>query len=141
MTANQSVPSLPRLPSPSKLTPKPDDNVNTGAKVLMMNLHNAGGNVLRAFGGYNGWFTAGRKDLNNGHGLTEAYPCSPEGKKNGDPQNLNYLQQMLNGWLLGKDVYGKDNWIGTYRMFFYLLRRRQWRRRGGGQGEYMGSGS
>ncbi|OBT85094.1 hypothetical protein VE02_06476 [Pseudogymnoascus sp. 03VT05] len=89
------------------------DNVDAGANYLRGQLDDAGGNAVSAFGKYNGWFTAGL-GLNGNRGLTTDYPCSPEGKANGWPQNLDYLQQVLNGWLLGLDVYGDDNWIGTY---------------------------
>lgn len=89
------------------------DNVNAGANYLRGRLDDAGGNAVSAFGKYNGWFTAG-SGLNGNRGLTVDYPCSAEGKSNGEPQNLDYLQQVLNGWLLGLDVYGSDNWIGTY---------------------------
>ncbi|KAI5799907.1 transglycosylase SLT domain protein [Geopyxis carbonaria] len=90
------------------------DNVNAGAKVLTDNLNAAGGNVVQALGQYNGWFLAG-SGLNGNKGLTADYPCSDEGKSNGDPQNLDYVHQMLNGWFQGKDVYGADSWIGTYQ--------------------------
>lgn len=91
-----------------------EDNVNAGANYFVTHLDNFGGNVVQAFGSYNGWFTA-NSSLNNNKGLTENYPCSPEGQAHGVPQNLDYLHQMLNGWLMGLDVYGADNWIGTYK--------------------------
>ena len=89
------------------------DNVDAGANYLVSKLEEYGGNAAAAFGSYNGWFQAGQ-GLNDNQGLTEDYPCSEEGQSNGLPQNLNYLQQVMNGWLLGMDVYGEDNWIGTY---------------------------
>ncbi|GLI74772.1 hypothetical protein PoHVEF18_003020 [Penicillium ochrochloron] len=90
------------------------DNVDAGTNYLKSQLDAAGGNAIQAFGAYNGWFTAG-SGLNGNRGLTVDYPCSEEGKANGVPQNLDYLQQVLNGWLMGLDVYGDDSWIGTYR--------------------------
>jgi hypothetical protein len=90
------------------------DNVNAGASVLMDNLSSAGGNIILAMGWYNGWFTAG-SGLNGNRGITKDYPCSDEGKSHGDPQNLDYVMQVLNGWFLGMDVYGSDSWIGEYR--------------------------
>ncbi|KFZ14424.1 hypothetical protein V501_03242 [Pseudogymnoascus sp. VKM F-4519 (FW-2642)] len=72
------------------------DNVDAGANYLRGQLDAAGGNAVSAFGKYNGWFTAGL-GLNGNRGLTTDYPCSPEGKANGMPQNLDYLQQVLNG--------------------------------------------
>jgi hypothetical protein len=89
------------------------DNVNAGSNYLRSQLEQYGGNAIAAFGSYNGWFQAG-SGLNGDKGLTEDYPCSEEGQSNGLPQNLNYLHQVMNGWLLGMDVYGDDNWIGTY---------------------------
>lgn len=89
------------------------DNVDAGTHYLKSQLDSAGGNAIEAFGSYNGWFTA-NSGLNNNQGLTEEYPCSSEGQSNGVPQNLDYLHQVLNGWLMGLDVYGDDSWIGTY---------------------------
>lgn len=89
------------------------DNVDAGAKFLVDQIDANGGNAVQAFGSYNGWFVAG-SGLNGDKGLTKDYPCSDEGKSNGVPQNLDYLHQVLNGWLLGLDVYGDDNWVGTY---------------------------
>lgn len=83
------------------------DNVNAGTNYFVTQLDNSGGNVLQAFGSYNGWFTA-NSGLNNNKGLTADYPCSSEGQANGVPQNLDYLHQVLNGWLMGLDVYGAD---------------------------------
>lgn len=90
------------------------DNVDAGTKYFKTQLDSANGNALVAFGSYNGWFTAD-SGLNGGKGLTEDYPCSAEGQSNGEPQNLDYLHQVLNGWFMGLDVYGDDSWIGTYR--------------------------
>ncbi len=89
------------------------DNVNAGTSYLSSQLDAAGGNAIQAFGAYNGWFTAG-SGLNGNRGLTQNYPCSAEGQSNGVPQNLDYLHQVLNGWLMGLDVYGDDSWIGVY---------------------------
>lgn len=90
------------------------DNVNAGTSYFVTQLDNSGGNVLEAFGSYKGWFTA-NSGLNDNKGLTEDYPCSLEGQANGVPPNLDYLHRVLNGWLMGLDVYGADNWIGTYK--------------------------
>ncbi|KAJ6001562.1 hypothetical protein N7499_002535 [Penicillium canescens] len=90
------------------------DNVDAGTHYLASQLDASGGNAIKAFGSYNGWFTKG-SGLNGNKGLTQDYPCSAEGKSNGVPQNLDYLHQVMNGWLMGLDVYGADNWIGTYK--------------------------
>ncbi|CAL5866672.1 uncharacterized protein PFLUO_LOCUS882 [Penicillium psychrofluorescens] len=97
-----------------KCTNSTQDNVDAGTKYLRSQIDAAGGNAIQAFGSYNGWFTAG-SGLNGNKGLTQDYPCSSEGQANGEPQNLDYLHQVLNGWLMGLDVYGSDNWIGTYK--------------------------
>jgi hypothetical protein len=90
------------------------DNVNAGANYLQTQLQASGNNAIAAIGSYNGWFEAG-SGLNNNKGLTEDYPCSSEGQSNGEPQNLDYLQQTLNGWFTGQNPYGDQNWIGTYK--------------------------
>ncbi|KAH8696114.1 transglycosylase SLT domain protein [Talaromyces proteolyticus] len=90
------------------------DNVDAGTNYLVSQINSSNGNAVQAFGSYNGWFTAGN-GLNNNKGLTADYPCSSEGQSNGEPQNLDYIQQIFNGWMLGLDVYGDDSWIGTYK--------------------------
>ncbi|KAH0559315.1 hypothetical protein GP486_004170 [Trichoglossum hirsutum] len=89
-------------------------NVDAGAKYLRTQLDASKNNIIKAFGLYNGWFTATESyGKNGGRGLTEDYPCHG-GVGNGGPQNLDYLQQMLNGWLLGRDPQGVDSFIGSY---------------------------
>ncbi|KAJ5770902.1 uncharacterized protein N7511_002953 [Penicillium nucicola] len=90
------------------------DNVDAGTNYLSSQLDAAGGNAIKAFGSYNGWFTSG-SGLNGNKGLTRDYPCSEEGRANGEPQNLDYLHQVMNGWLMGLDAYGDDSWIGIYK--------------------------
>lgn len=90
------------------------DNVDAGTNYLMGQINSSNGNAIEAFGSYNGWFTAG-SGLNKNMGLTASYPCSVEGQSNGEPQNLDYLQQIFNGWMMGLDVYGDDSWIGQYQ--------------------------
>ena len=90
------------------------DNVNAGANYLANQLSASGGNAVVAFGSYNGWFQSG-SGLNGNKGLTQDYPCSSEGQGNGEPQNLDYLMEIFNGWMLGLDVYGDDSWIGEYQ--------------------------
>ncbi len=81
------------------------DNVNAGANYLRQQLDATGGNAIEAIGAYNGWF----------RDMTKGYPCSAKGKTNGLPQNLDYLQETLNGWFTGQDPYGGQYWIGTYK--------------------------
>jgi hypothetical protein len=90
------------------------DNVDAGANYLRQQLDASNNNAIAAIGSYNGWFTAG-SGLNGNKGLTQSYPCSAEGQSNGEPQNLNYLQQTLNGWFTGQNPYGDQSWIGTYK--------------------------
>ncbi|KAH0548349.1 hypothetical protein GP486_007975 [Trichoglossum hirsutum] len=91
-------------------------NVEAGAVYLRKQLQASGYNAIKALASYNGWFTAAESNgMNGGRGLTESYPCSPEGHHNGDPQNLDYLHQTLNGWFLGLDPQGQDSWIGEYQ--------------------------
>ncbi|OAA72556.1 extracellular soluble lytic transglycosylase [Cordyceps fumosorosea ARSEF 2679] len=90
------------------------DNVDCGAHVLRAGLDANGGNAIKAIGAYNGWFTAG-SGRNGNKGITEKYPCSAEGKRNGLPQNLDYIHETLNGWFQGYDMYGKDSGLhGKY---------------------------
>lgn len=89
------------------------DNVDAGAHYLRQQLDDNNQNALLAIGSYNGWFTEQTGNGMNGQkGLTQDYPCG-KGQQNGDPQNLDYLQQTLNGWFLGLDPYGQESWIGT----------------------------
>jgi len=89
------------------------DNVDAGTHYLRLMLDQSDNNAIVAFAQYNGWFQAGT-ELNGGKGLTDDYPCSDEGQSNGQPQNLDYVQEILNGWLTGLNPYGDDYWIGTY---------------------------
>ncbi|KAJ6779482.1 hypothetical protein PWT90_00788 [Aphanocladium album] len=93
-----------------------EDNVDCGAAYLRSQLDNSNQNAIRAIGAYNGWFTAeDNTGLNGGKGLTTYYPCSDEGRRNGSPQNLNYIHETLNGWFQGKDMYGNDAYLdGKY---------------------------
>ncbi|KAF2442199.1 glycoside hydrolase family 23 protein [Karstenula rhodostoma CBS 690.94] len=90
-------------------------NVDAGAAFLRNQLDSNNNNAIKVVGNYNGWFTAGdQTGLNGGRGLSLDYPCSDDGKAHGQPQNLDYLQQTLNGWFLGLNPYGDDNWLGQY---------------------------
>jgi hypothetical protein len=82
---------------------------------LRKQLDASNNNAIKAIGNYNGWFTATEAGgENGGKGLTGGYPCSPEGRQNGDPQNLDYLRQTLNGRFVGLGPQGEDSWIGEY---------------------------
>ncbi|KAH9822281.1 family 23 glycoside hydrolase [Melampsora americana] len=77
----------------------PDYNIAMGAKTFADGLSASGGNVLLALGAYNGW----------SKGLT--YSQAVAAKDTGCcvcQQNLDYLQQFLNGWVLGVNPYDKN---------------------------------
>ncbi|KAI1325333.1 glycoside hydrolase family 23 protein [Xylariaceae sp. FL0255] len=86
-----------------------EDNTDCGAWVLQQGLNSSNSNAVRALGAYNGWFTADDPgaSMNGGRGLTTDYPCGA-GTQYGDPQNLNYIHELLNGWFQGYDIYGDD---------------------------------
>ncbi|KAH8930485.1 glycoside hydrolase family 23 protein [Atractiella rhizophila] len=115
--AGGSTPGLMQVPCENypegQCTNSVADNVDIATKELRQHLDDSKGNILKALGQYNGWFTKGN-GFNGNNGLTQSYPCSEEGVKNGDPQNLDYVHQILNGWMLGLAVYSEDSWIGTY---------------------------
>jgi hypothetical protein len=91
-------------------------NVEAGATFIRKQLDATNNSAIATFGNYNGWFTAADANgLNGGMGLTESYACSAQSRQNGGPQNLDYLQQVLNGWILGLDPQGADLWIGEYQ--------------------------
>jgi hypothetical protein len=90
-------------------------NVKAGTVFLRKQLDPSNNTAIKAIGHYNGWFTAAEAGGKNGdEGLTEGHPCSPEGRHNGDSQNLEYLHQTLNGWFVGLNQQGEDSWIGEY---------------------------
>lgn len=76
----------------------PDFNVNMGAKTFADGLSSANGNVLVALGAYNGWSKGLTKSQAIAAKNTGCCVCQ---------QNLDYLQQFLNGWILGVDPYTK----------------------------------
>lgn len=74
----------------------PDFNVETGAKYFASQLSAYNDNVLTALGQYNGWYA----------GLTyAAATAAATGSCCECQNNLDYLHQFLNGWMLGKTGY------------------------------------
>ncbi|SCV69129.1 BQ2448_2149 [Microbotryum intermedium] len=74
----------------------PEYNVLTGAQYLRNEIDRQNGAFLVALGQYNGWYP----------GLS--YHTATQPAKEGHcewQQNLDYFQQVLNGWLLGKTGY------------------------------------
>lgn len=80
----------------------PDYNVKTGAAYFKSVLDQYNGNVLLAMGSYNGWYT----------GLTVPKATAVKSSCCECQNNLNYLQQMLNGWMQGQD----GNALGDFDM-------------------------
>ncbi|CAD6577799.1 MAG: hypothetical protein CYPHOPRED_000383 [Cyphobasidiales sp. Tagirdzhanova-0007] len=80
----------------------PDYNIKTGAAYFQSVLTQNNGNILLACGQYNGWY----------QGLTVAKATAIKSQCCECQNNLNYLQQMLNGWLQNID----GTTLGTYDM-------------------------
>ncbi|GAA5978100.1 hypothetical protein JCM10908_004229 [Rhodotorula pacifica] len=81
----------------------PDFNVRTGAAYLKKEIDNAGGQLLEALGRYNGWRPF---EMSYSSATAAAYTGCCECQN-----NLDYLHQMLNGWLLGRTGYD----LGTFK--------------------------
>ncbi|KZO99451.1 glycoside hydrolase family 23 protein [Calocera viscosa TUFC12733] len=81
----------------------PTFNIGAGAKYLADTVQQTGGNFLLALGYYNGWYLGMTVDKVLAVGQTACCGCM---------QNLDYLQQSLNGWFVGKDAYaiGLGSW-------------------------------
>ncbi|KAM0755750.1 lysozyme-like protein [Meredithblackwellia eburnea MCA 4105] len=75
---------------------EPDYNIKTAAAYFKGVLDQAGGDVLSALGSYNGWYPG----LTYNQAIAARWSGCCECQ-----QNLDYLYQMLNGWLLGKTGY------------------------------------
>ncbi|KAI0358417.1 lysozyme-like protein [Trametes cingulata] len=83
----------------------PDFNIRTGTAYFAQTLKDNGGSLLLTIGGYNGW----PKGMTIGSATEAAHkgccPCQ---------NNIDYLMQMLNGWVLNKDPYTSSPRIGKY---------------------------
>lgn len=78
----------------------PDYNIGTAARYFKSRLDDNGGQFLPSIGQYNGW----------SKGLTIAKIVSVRGSCCKCQQNVNYMQQMLNGWMMGKTGYTLGDW-------------------------------
>ncbi|KAJ3571690.1 hypothetical protein NP233_g3591 [Leucocoprinus birnbaumii] len=81
----------------------PDFNIHAGAKYFAATLDSLDGDVLLAVGQYNGWYpglTVGKAEAAKKKGCCR---CQ---------QNLDYLQQLFNGWLQNINAYDAD--LGLY---------------------------
>lgn len=67
-------------------------NIEKGAEYFKSQLDAFGGNALQAIGAYNGW----QKGLTYDKATNQQYGCHSQ-------NNLDYLNQMLNGWSQGKN--------------------------------------
>jgi len=80
-------------------------NIKTGAKFFADVLAQNGGNVLKAAGHYNGWFEHMTKWDAMKAATSACCRCQ---------QNLDYLHQLFNGWLQGKNAYDNRLRLGSY---------------------------
>ncbi|KAL8293122.1 hypothetical protein RQP46_000816 [Phenoliferia psychrophenolica] len=74
----------------------PDYNIKTAAAYFASQLSSSGGEFLVALGAYNGWYSG--MSFSDATAMADSGCCECQ-------QNLDYLYQMLNGWLLGKTGY------------------------------------
>ncbi|KAI5479624.1 glycoside hydrolase family 23 protein [Pseudohyphozyma bogoriensis] len=74
----------------------PDYNIDTAAAYLASQIKAANGNILTALGQYNGWVPGMTFTSATAAEYSDCCECQ---------NNLDYLHQMLNGWLLGKTGY------------------------------------
>jgi len=79
----------------------PDYNIKTGAYYFKSRLDANNGNILLALGEYNGWYS----------GLTVSKATAIKDTCCQCQNNLNYHQQMLNGWFQGRDGSSLGDWV------------------------------
>ncbi|PCH36436.1 glycoside hydrolase family 23 protein [Wolfiporia cocos MD-104 SS10] len=83
----------------------PDYNIRTGVEFFSATLQNNGGSLLLTIGNYNGW------PLGMTFGSATAAANGPCCRCQ---NNLDYLHQLLNGWLQGINPYTHNPRIGKY---------------------------
>ncbi|GAA5845670.1 hypothetical protein JCM9279_006067 [Rhodotorula babjevae] len=76
-------------------------NARTAAKYFKGELDNSGGQFLKALGAYNGWYEG--LSYNGATAAQWSGCCLCQ-------QNLDYLEQMLSGWLLGRTGYERGSY-------------------------------
>jgi hypothetical protein len=76
-------------------------NVQKAAELFKGYVDAAGGNVLVAAGGYNGWRVGMTAD--------DAQAAKWQGNCHAQ-NNLDYLHQLFNGWCQGKSAYNMGTW-------------------------------
>lgn len=80
-------------------------NVKAGAKLFSNLLKDNGGNILIAIGSYNGW----KKGMTVGEAT-----AAGDGANCRWQNNLDYIFQYLNGWILNIDAYNHSPRLGKY---------------------------
>lgn len=86
----------------------PDFNIRRGAEYFAQVLGEHDGSALAALGAYNGWWK--NMTLGDVYAMKDAGHCSAQ-------PNLDYMHQMLNGWLQGKTGYE----LGKYCEYLAFL--------------------
>ncbi|KAF5370720.1 hypothetical protein D9758_001899 [Tetrapyrgos nigripes] len=81
----------------------PDYNIKTGAEYFARTLKDKGGDLLQAIGSYNGWFKGMTYSDATAAANTGCCRCQ---------NNLDYLQQFLNGWCQNVNAYSMK--LGKY---------------------------
>lgn len=81
----------------------PDFNIRTAVAYFAGVLKENKGKLIHTIGGYNGWFVGMTVQAATAAATTPCCRCQ---------QNLDYIHQMLNGWILGIDAYVAD--LATY---------------------------
>lgn len=82
-----------------------DYNIQTGAQFFSQTLKDNGGDLLQSIGQYNGWYK----------GLTfNAATAAAHGGNCREQNNLDYLMQFLNGWVLDINAYSHNPPLGKY---------------------------
>ncbi|BGP53887.1 hypothetical protein JCM8202_006080 [Rhodotorula sphaerocarpa] len=79
---------------------EPDYNIRAGAEYFKKELDKAGGVLLKALGQYNGWYPSMTYSDATAAAYGSCCVCQ---------QNLDYLFQMLDGWLLGRTGYERGS--------------------------------
>ncbi|GAA5931236.1 uncharacterized protein JCM15063_001416 [Sporobolomyces koalae] len=80
----------------------PEYNVKTAAAYFNTELSNRGGEFLEALGAYNGWYPGLSYAAATAAASSDCCVCQ---------QNMDYLHQMTNGWLMGRTGYD----LGSYK--------------------------
>ncbi|KAG8905147.1 hypothetical protein FRB99_000613 [Tulasnella sp. 403] len=81
----------------------PQYNTETAAKFIASQIEGSDGNVVRMVGLYNGWFD--KMTIADATKAKNSSCCQCQ-------NNLDYLQQFFNGWMLGIDAYALQ--LGKY---------------------------